>query len=204
MDHYRIPLLFPVFVLFALLDLYMDDKVLADREVNLFTLNPAHQHNPMNETNFMLYSDRIRAVYPSYELDNKNRVVAGPETPTLNFNEVVSILLSKDLNRNEELKWVEKETGGRFLDKSVSMRNHGMAFLSYPRSGNTMLRVFLETITGITTGAAETLEGGGVSLQTAGLKGEMHVCEDDTVWITKTHPMAGDDVIPGVYFTAKK
>ena len=164
MDHYRIPLLFPVFVLFALMDLYMDDKVLADREVNTFTTNPTLQHSPTNETDFMLYSDRMRSVYPSYVLDSKNRVVAGPDTPVLNFNETMAILLSKDLTRNEELNWVAKESGGRFLDKSVSMRDHGIAFLSYPRSGNSMLRAFLESITGITTGAAETLEGGGVGL----------------------------------------
>lgn len=36
------------------------------------------------------------------------------------------------------------------------------------------------------------------------MKGELHACDDDTVWITKTHPIAGDDVIPGINFSATK
>lgn len=39
LDHFRFPLLFPAFVIFSLFDLYMDDKVLADREILKFTLN---------------------------------------------------------------------------------------------------------------------------------------------------------------------
>jgi len=201
MDHYRIPLAFPAFVLFALLDLYMDNQLLADREVLKFTLNSAHQHSPLNETDFMLYSDRIRTAYPGYILDSQNRVIPGPNTPTVNFDKIISILLSKDLSRNEELSWIAKERD-RFLDGTVSMRNHGISFCSYPRSGNTMLRVYIESITGITTGANDALAGGGLGLQTTGLKGETHSCDNNTVWLTKFHPVKG--VIPSLTFTGTK
>lgn len=82
------------------------------------------------------------------------------------------------------------------------MRFHGVAFCSYPRSGNTMLRVFLESITGITTGSNDVLHGGGLALQQTGLKGESHLCDDNTVWITKTHPIKA--VIPWPKFTGVK
>ena len=155
----------------------------------------------MNQTGFMLYSDRIRMMFPTYLLDSVNRVIPGPETPTANFNHIMSVLLSKDLSRNEEISWIEKERN-RFLDKSVSMRNHGIAFCSYPRSGNTMLRVYLEQITGITTGANDQLTGGALSLQISGLKGEAHLTDHDTVWITKVHPIGM--IIPTPPFTVTK
>lgn len=88
MDHYRIPLVFPAIVLFALLDLYMDDRVLADKEVLHFSLIPEMQHREDSQTDYMLYSDRIRQAFPGYQLDERNRVVPGPDTPTLNFDHV--------------------------------------------------------------------------------------------------------------------
>ena len=42
----------------------------------------------------------------------------------------------------------------RFLDQTFNMLNgESVAFQSYPRSGNTFLRKYLEQITGIYTGA---------------------------------------------------
>ena len=201
LDHYRVPLLFPAFIPFALFDLYMDDRVLADREILYWTLNHERQSTPERPTEFMLYSDRIRTAFPSYILDATNKVIPGPSTPTLNFDYVKELLLSKDLSRNSELDWIKTERD-RFLDGKVDMRAHGVAFCSYPRSGNTMLRVFLESITGITTGSNDVLHGGGLSLQTTGLKGESHTSDDRTVWIVKTHPIKA--IIPWPKFTGTK
>lgn len=54
----------------------------------------------------MLYSDRVRANFPSYVLDAQNKVIPGPETPKLNFNYIQELLLSKDISRNSELEWI--------------------------------------------------------------------------------------------------
>ena len=59
-----------------------------------------------------------------------------------------------------------------------------MGFQSFPRSGNTFLRKYLELLSGIETGADNTLSLN-VVLQMQGMKGEDIV--DDTCWIVKTH-----------------
>ena len=126
-------------------------------------MNPAMQHREGHQTGFMLYSDHIRTLYPGYTLDERCRVVPLTDTPTLNFNKVKEMLLGKDLSRSIEFGLMTKERD-LYLDKSVSMLEHGVAFNSYPRSGNTLLRVYLEQITRITTGANDNLSGGGIGL----------------------------------------
>lgn len=96
-------------------------------------------------------------------------------------------MLGTDLSKDSEFAWIAKERD-RFLDKSVSMREHGVAFNSYPRSGNTLLRVYLEQVTGITTGSNARTIGGALTLQVTGLKGELHNSDDNDVWVTKWHP----------------
>ena len=71
----------------------------------------------------------------------------------------------------------------RFLDGAPNKSNK-IAFCSFPRSGNTFLRRYMELITGIQTGADNTLDVN-VCLQMQGMKGEDIV--DDTVWIVKSH-----------------
>jgi len=69
-----------------------------------------------------------------------------------------------------------------------------VVFLSYPRSGNTFLRNYLEEITGIVTGSDMSLELT-ISTQLAGSKGED--IRDETVWITKGHhPLGIPYVVP--------
>ena len=60
---------------------------------------------------------------------------------------VKSILLSKDLAREAELDWSLK-----YLD-GADMTGNQVAFQSWPRSGNTMLRRYLEIVSGIHTGS---------------------------------------------------
>ena len=90
--------------------------------------------------------------YPDYEMDERCLIVPMKGTPTVKFSWLKELLLSKDLNREKELDWIDKE-GYRFLDKSEDMRGNMVAFQSFPRCGNTFLRRFLENITGVFTGA---------------------------------------------------
>ena len=62
----------------------------------------------------------------------------------------------------------------------------GVVMSSYPRSGNTLLRSYLEKITGLVTGSDTDISHGlNRALLTAGLQGEGLV--DKRVWIIKTH-----------------
>lgn len=67
------------------------------------------------------------------------------------------------------------------------MDGNRVALCSYPRSGNSFARSYLEKITGITTGSEAKSD---LTLQIIGLIGEGHSA-DDRVWINKTHyPLA--------------
>jgi len=109
-------------------------------------------------------------------------VKAGPETPTVNFNDLKDILLSNDLSRLEELDWISK--GLRFLDGKVNMKGNVVALTSWPRTGNSFCRRFIELCTGIYTGSDMNAKQS-LMLQMMGMAGEQTA--DDTVWITKTH-----------------
>jgi len=71
----------------------------------------------------------------------------------------------------------------RFLDGAPN-KSQKVGFCSFPRSGNTFLRKYVELLTGIQTGADNTLHVN-VALQMQGMKGEDIV--DDTVWVVKSH-----------------
>ena len=98
----------------ALMDIYRNDEILADAELNHYSINRHMQDTHDNPTGFELYSDRIKRMFPSYILDNTLRLMPGPTTPVMNFEILKSILLSTDLERNEELSWANNEH--RFLD----------------------------------------------------------------------------------------
>jgi len=168
----------------ALMDLYRNDQVLCDREMDRFTLNPEMQHKEgVNETGFELHSDRFTRMFPGYYLTDKGLMEPKEGTPTVNFDNLREVLLSKDLSRGAELEWANNET--RFLDRTVDMDGNRISFCSFPRSGNSMLRKYLESITGIDTGSDHWIEIS-TSLQLMGLKGEGHSATDN-VWVTKSH-----------------
>jgi len=84
----------------------------------------------------------------------------------------------------DELAWIRDEPA-RFLDKSIDMGVKGdrVCLASYPRSGNTFLKKFIERITGLTTGGEIRSD---ILLTMVGMMGEGH-CSTDDVWITKSH-----------------
>jgi hypothetical protein len=76
-----------------------------------------------------------------------------------------------------------KANNQRFLDGKIDMTGNKVALCSYPRSGNSFTRSYLEKITGITTGGEAYSDP---TLQLIGLIGEGHNA-DDMVWVNKTH-----------------
>jgi len=94
----------------------------------------------------------------------------------------MTLLKSKDEVLWQRCKWMF-DGNCRFLDGEEN-QSQKVAFCSFPRSGNTFMRKYLELLTGIQTGSDNTLHVN-VCLQMQGLKGE-HIV-DDTVWIVKSH-----------------
>ena len=62
--------------------------------------------------------------------------------------------MSTDLSKADELEQDGKNIA-RLLDASVKLGDTGdmVCFQSYPRSGNTFLRGYLESVTGVFTGS---------------------------------------------------
>lgn len=87
------------------------------------------------------------------------RIRAKPETSVVNFDMLVSILKSKDRQMWEQAKWIFKGSENKepiFLD-GAPIKSNKIAFASFPRSGNTFLRKYFELLSGIQTGADNTL-----------------------------------------------
>ena len=119
--------------------------------MNRVTANPVHQRTESNESEFELYSDRHFRLFSCYDLSD--RLVFRPklDTPTINLKQLKEILLSKDLSRDKELDWISNGQL-RFLD-GEDIDGDKVCFQSFPRAGNTMLRRFLEAVTGVHTGS---------------------------------------------------
>lgn len=112
------------------------------------------------------------------------RIIPGPQTPVVNFKQLKDLLLSKDLSRDSELDWVSAGEF-RYLD-GEDMTGNMVAFQSFARSGNTFMRSYLETLTGVYTGADMDLSFS-LNVQQSGLCGEEIVSDSNLTWITKTH-----------------
>lgn len=115
-------------------------------------------------------------------LDKEMHIRARPDTPTLNLDALMSLFRSKDAKLWKKCSWMF-DGEFRFLDGSPNKSNK-IAFQSFPRSGNTFLRKYFELLTGVQTGADNTLHIS-IMLQMMGMKGEDLV--DDTVFVIKTH-----------------
>ena len=131
---------------------------------------------------FEKFSERFRRLYPGYELEPYHHIRAKDDTPAVNLKQLEKLFKSKDEELWNRNKWLfERE--GVFLD-GESIKSNKIAFVSFPRSGNTFLRKYFQLLTGIPTGSDNTLHTDTI-LQMNGMKGEELV--DDTTWIVKSH-----------------
>ena len=99
----------------AVQDLFKADQILGDKHIQRCSLLQSNQSTEENPTDFVLYSDRISTMWPSYVLDERCRIRPGPETPVVNFVLLKALLLSTDLASNSELDRISDENL-RFLD----------------------------------------------------------------------------------------
>lgn len=174
-------------------DCYQNDEIMADQNLEKFTLNPALQGDV-----FELYSDRKDRKFPLYSLTPNLRLVANETTPTINFDHLKELLLSQGDSRREEYETLIKGDF-KFLDKKSLLLGNRVALASYPRTGNSFLRKTLEQITGVFSGSDMHLDLT-ITLQQQGMLGEQTV--DNSCWIVKTHFPINDN--PTQAFDADK
>ena len=121
--------------------LYMTDKVYSDKDLCYVSLN---KHND----EFMTYSEWFKARYSEqgYYLDQYQRLRAGKDTLQVNYAQLIDFLKSKDesiFQQNASLF----EGDRKFLDMhakdTVGSMHNMITYCSYPRMGNSFLRMYL-------------------------------------------------------------
>ena len=101
------PVPHPFLTKHVLLELFRNDEVLANKEMDRFTANRVHQKSSENDSEYELFSDRCQRLYSHYDVDERLVFKPKPDTPTVNLKKLKEILLSKDLSRDKELDWME-------------------------------------------------------------------------------------------------
>ena len=117
------------------------------------------------------FSEKMARLFPGYCLDGQMRIRPLPETRTLSLAWLKELLVSTDASLFEANQWLF-ENGAFFLDEATeSQTQEKVALASFPRSGNTFLRKYVELLTGLQTGGDNPLHFN-VNFQMLGAKGE--------------------------------
>ena len=99
---------------------------------------------------YQLFSENLAKTYPGYYLDSKGHIL--PSTDHLvNLDELLALLRSKDITRYEKVKDKFFGPTGRYTTQNAC-EQMSVSFSTYPRSGNSMMRKYFESVTGIATG----------------------------------------------------
>ena len=112
-----------------LFNLFKDDRVLCDTEMNLYSLDGSKQRSQSNpDSEFELCSDRFLRLFPTYELDEKCIFRPGPWTETIKFSTLKEIMLSKEDDAYGKLREMTKDGKCTFLDATESLEGNRVAF----------------------------------------------------------------------------
>ena len=151
------------------------------REDWLYTNDLASHYSLKRHDGFFNFSEMFRKRYGNEYITAKDGTVIPTTARQINFKSLWDMLRSSDESVFTKNKWIYD---GDFKFCDGEKLPSKIAFNTYPRSGNSFLRKYLEQLTGISTGATVQLHTSS-SLSIQGLKGE-YICDDRT-WIIKAH-----------------
>ena len=170
-------------VYFCLLRLYAADKILSDRSLQRFSVDPKNQYKDDSPTDFELFSDRVGRKYANYIYDcSKVQYILTENSPTISYGSLREILLSKDLSLGEQLPATDADFF-LFLDGKTELSGEKACLVSYPRSGNSFIRNYVMRASGLYTGS----DIPSVALHNSGFLGDHTTSDSNNVWVTKTH-----------------
>ena len=98
-----------------LYELYRTDQILADTEMNYFSMKPEYQSQKDQLTGFDLCSDRMAKSFNTYTFDEVGRMIPNENARLINYNQLRELLLSTNLSREESLFW-QTNNGPKYLD----------------------------------------------------------------------------------------
>ena len=157
----------------VLISLFREDWLYTDVTAQFYSLT---KHKDMKS-----YSELFREKFGPLYGCARDGTVCPTGAKTINFNKLIEVLKSSDAKLFDDNKWMF-DGDFKFLDGQKLPSK--IAFNTFPRSGNSFLRKYMEQMTGISTGATVHLHTS-TSLQIQGLKGEAII--DDRTWIIKAH-----------------
>ena len=152
------------------------------REDFIFVDKNSYHYSLTKREGFHSYSEIFANKFSGgYSCDSMGRVIA-KSARCINLEHMKQVLISKDQGVLEANQWMF-DGEFRFLD-GTSIANDKVGFSSFPRSGNSFLRRYVEQLTGVTTGSCMSIHTS-TSMQVMGMKGESHI--GDNVWVVKSH-----------------
>lgn len=103
------------------------------------------------DEDYELFSVVMAKKYPGYVLDQRFMFVNQSDV-SVEIDALVSLLKSKDVATYEKVKDHFFGSQARFL-KLDGKKHPSVAYTTYPRSGNSLMRKYFESLTGIATGS---------------------------------------------------
>ena len=104
---------------------------------------------------YELMSEKMARIYKGYRLDKYMRIEPLKDTPVIDLDHLMNVFRSKDEAEWKKMSWVFDGTL-RFLN-GKKIESNKIALASFPRSGNTFMRKYFDLLTGIHSGADNTL-----------------------------------------------
>ena len=163
-------------------NLYREDLFYSDRQMRGYSA--IRDDSSEDKASLELFSDKMKRLFSGYQLDTNMRLRPKPETRRLNLDQLKTMLRSTDQSLYDAIFEAGVVTDGSVFLDSEPNKGNKVALASWPRSGNTFLRKYIELLSGTQTGSDNGLHFN-VNFQMLGAKGEEIV--DDSIWVVKTH-----------------
>jgi Sulfotransferase domain len=165
---------------------------------NAFYCNPdctKYSTRKLNES-YRTFTEALKDQYPEYSVNSKWLIVNDTDIE-VDYEHMRTTMLSKvaDLQRGGDMELINTlyKSGKKRLLRTTNpdgsrkaVKAPRVTYTSYPRSGNTMVRKYFESITGLATGSDQVMKFNlNVALQYTGFMAEG--ITDDRIWMQKTH-----------------
>jgi len=122
-------------------NLYREDLFYWDNNVEYMSVTPM--------ASFALFSEKFAKLFPGYMLDEAMLIRPKSGTRRVNLDSLLGMLRSTDEKVYLDWKWLFEDN--YFLD-GAPITSDKVALVSFPRSGNTFFRKYMQLLTGVATG----------------------------------------------------